>query len=383
MNLNKTVIHFLFLLMSLLSYVCAAKAAESKPVKISNTNFSHYLIKAGGGQASISVCDFNADGYQDIVIANYADNNIITYQGNGKGGLTEAGRFPVGENPTGMDVADINGDGNIDIAVANHETSYVTLLVGDGKGNFKPSPQSPFTINIKPHPHVVRLNDLDGDNKVDLIVDSRTNEGLLVLKGLANGSFKTPGKIINAGGDPYRGFAVRDFNGDGYLDLVTPNQRDIGIVSNTGKNNLSFSLNKLAQSESPFAVELAEMNGDGKVDLVIATNGRLITVIPGDGHGNFLKDKKIVITASSGAKQIAIGDINGDGIEDALVSNWSGKLIAILGSKTTIETVSFEHSKIPNPWGIALVDLNQDGQSDFIVADGDSNLVTVYVSQSK
>lgn len=393
MNPNKTVTHFLFFLMCLQGYVCAAKAAETKSigsesvesesVKIASATFSHYLVKAGEGQASISVSDFNADGNQDIIIANYSDDNIIAYQGNGKGGLTEAGRFPVGANPTGMDVADINGDDNIDIAVANHETSYVTLLFGDGKGSFKPAPQSPFTINIKPHPHVVRLNDLDGDNKVDLIVDSRDNEGLLVLKGLANGRFKTPGKIINAGGDPYRGFAVRDFNGDGYLDLATPNQRDIGIVSSTGKNDMSFSLNKLAQSESPFAVELAEMNGDGKVDLVIATNGRLITVIPGDGRGNFLGDKKTIITASSGAKQIAVGDINGDGIEDALVSNWSGNLIAILGGKTTFETFNFEHSSIPNPWGIALADLNRDGKSDFIVADGDSSLVAVYVSQSK
>ncbi|AOE49417.1 FG-GAP repeat domain-containing protein [Kangiella sediminilitoris] len=354
---------------------------SAKAVDIGSTAYSTFPLEVGSGQASMAVCDFNSDGYQDVIIANYTDNNIIAYQGNGKGKLIEVGRFPVGDSPSGISVSDINNDGNSDVAIANHETSYVTLLLGDGKGAFKKAQQSPFNIDIKPHPHEVRLSDIDGDNKVDLIVDSRTHEGLLVLKGLSNGSFQKPGKVINVGGDPYRGFAINDINGDEALDFVTPNQNHIGVVINNNSNDMTFSLKKLSQTGSPFAVELAEMNGDGNMDLVIATNGSLITVIPGDGNGNFLEEEKTEIQSSSGAKQIAIGDINADGIKDALVSNWSGQILAIFGSKTSIETISFEHSSIPNPWGIALADLNNDGKSDFIIADGDSKSAVVYVSQ--
>lgn len=373
---NKSVLKLSTFFLGFLSCI-----SQAETVDIGNMIFLPTLFNVGTGQPSISVCDFNSDGNKDVIIANYSDDNIVVYQGNGKGSLSELDRFPVGENPTGIAVSDINDDGNVDVAIANHETSYVTLLFGDGKGGFEKAPQSPFNIGIKPHPHAVQLKDLDGDSIEELIVDSRENEGLLVLKGLANGKFKTPGNIINAGGDPYRGFAVNDINGDGALDLVTPNQRDIGIIINSNSIKTSFSLTTLAQPKSPFAVELADLTGDSKLDLVVATNGTSLSVLPGDGRGNFQENNKTVINVALGAKQIAIGDINGDGIEDALISNWSGELLAIIGSKATLESYKFRHANIPNPWGVALTDLNKDGKSDFIIADGDSKLAVVYVSE--
>jgi len=367
--------------LSVLFFGLQSCISHAEKVDIGNITYSPKVFQVGAGQPSISVCDFNSDGNQDIIIANYSDNNIIVYQGDGKGNLLELNRIPVGENPTGITASDINEDGNLDIAIANHEKSYVTLLFGDGKGDFKKAPQSPFNIGIKPHPHAVQLKDLDGDHIAELIVDSRENEGLLVLKGLANGQFKTPGKIINTGGDPYRGFAVKDINADGALDLVTPNQRDIGIALNSSSKETTFTLTKLPLTESPFAVELADLTDDSKLDLLVATNGTSLSVFPGDGRGNFQENKKTVIKAISGAKQIAVGDINGDKIEDALISNWSGELLAIIGSKATLTNHKFKHASIPNPWAIALTDLNNDGKSDFIIADGDSNLAVVYVSQ--
>ena len=355
--------------------------SQAKPFKIEGVTFTPTLFSVGAGQPSVTVCDFNSDGNADVIVANYSDNNIGVYQGDGKGNLSETGRYPAGENPTGIAASDINDDGYIDIAVANHETSYITLLFGDGRGGFVKAPQSPFDIGSMPHPHAVQLKDLDGDNIEDLIVDSRENKGLLVLSGLANGKFKSPGYIIDAGGDPYRGFAVNDINDDGASDLVTPNKQDIGILINSDSNETPFSLSKLAQSESPFAVELADLNGDTKLDLVVATNGTSVSVIPGNGHGNFDAHRKTVLNVGSGAKQIAVGDINGDGIEDALVSSWSGELLAVIGSKAEVKSYKFSHASISNPWAVALTDLNNDGNSDIVIADGDSKSAVVYVSK--
>jgi len=74
------------------------------------------------------------------------------------------------------------------------------------------------------------------------------------------------------------------------LDIVTPNQDGIGVAINTSSNILSFTLKTLTPYESPFAVELTEMNGDDKIDLIVASYGNSITVIPGDGNGNFLEE---------------------------------------------------------------------------------------------
>jgi hypothetical protein len=368
----------LFFLINLLTFFYQAIANE-----IDITTYSHSLLNVGAGQPSISVCDFNSDGNLDVIVSNYSDNNIITFKGNGNGDLLEVGRFPVGENPTSIAVSDINDDENIDVAIANHETSFITLLFGDGKGNFKTTSHSVFKTDLSPHPHLVRLEDLDGDSKVDLIVDSRTHNGLRFYKGQANGRFESPSKLINTGGDPYRGFAINHINADELLDIVTPNQREIGIVTNTSSDKLSFTLKMLAPYDAPFAVELAEMNGDGKIDLIVASNDSSITIIPGDGDGNFREENKTEIKTATGAKQIAIGDINGDGLKDALVSNWSGELYAVFGGKAKIEASSFKLSSIPNPWGVALADLNEDGKSDLIIADGNTKLASVYISKKE
>jgi hypothetical protein len=368
----------LYFVIFLLSFVCQAK---TKVVAIGNLAFSQTLLNVGRGESMISAADFNSDSHQDILVSNYSDNNIVIYFGDGKGNLIEARSYSAGENPTDMSVADLNDDGYADVLIANHETSYLTLLNGDGQGGFKNSAQSPLKLPVKPHPHVVKLKDLDGDNKADLIVDNRTHNGLLVLKGLGDSKFNTTEQLINVGGDPYLGFAIGDINTDGKLDIVTPNQRDIGVLLNTSAKQFSYSLNKISPLEAPFAVELADMTADGKIDLLVASQGSMVTMIPGDGQGYFLTDRKTTIATSAGAKQIATGDINGDGIKDALVTHWSGDILVILGSKTSLETMSFKNINIPNPWGLVVVDLNEDGKSDFIIAGGDGTLAAVYISQ--
>nr|KJZ06859.1 alpha integrin [Pseudoalteromonas rubra] len=356
-------------------------SCSAETISILDTKYRTSTFQVGAGQPTILVHDLNSDDNPDLVFANTADNNVIAYLGDGAGGIHKSGTFDAGENPSGITASDLNRDGHADLVIANHETSYVTMLYGNGKGRFMPAPYSPINLNVKPHPHVVKLADLNGDSRTDLIVDSRTHKGVLVLKGLANGKFQTPGKVVRTGGDPYRGFAIKDINGDGYPDLVTPNQNNIGIATNAGTDNFAFSLHTLPQAISPFAVELADLNGDNKPDLIAANNGNAVTVFFGDGKGNFSVDTKATIQASSGAKQIVTGDINHDGIEDALISSWSGELLIIYSNQGKLKGTRFKHSSIQNPWGLALADLNKDGKSDIVIADGTSNKAVIYVSQ--
>lgn len=369
-------IFFCFVFLNISCTKCLAN-----DIKIGQHTFVERKFTVGAGQSEILVCDFNNDGAKDIIVTNQNDNNIITFKGYGDGSLTKVSHTSVGETPSDITATDFNNDRRLDLAIANHETDYVTFLIGDGKGQFRPAKNSPFRLNVNPHPHVVKLADLNDDGFDDLIVDSRDNDGLLVLKGLKEGAFSTTEQIISMGGDPYRGFAIGDINNDGKLDIVTPNAKSIGIALNQDPKNLNFDLMQLSQLDSPFSVSLADMNRDGNLDLIIASNGTSLSLIPGDGKGNFNIKEKIDFTATAGAKQITIGDINNDGIQDALISNWSGQLTVIFGSKKEISSFNFYSKAVPNPWAVKIADLNTDNIGDIIITDGNSKKAVVYISQ--
>lgn len=354
--------------------------AIASSISIDGTSYSKRVLTLLGGQQDIEACDVNADGNVDLIVANNKGNNITVFLGNGSGSLTKLGSFAAGDNPIDLDSADINGDGHVDVAIANHDTSYVTLMLGDGTGNFKA--MAPLHIGANPHAHAVRLEDLNADSKVDLLIDSRDNESILVLEGDGKGKFSKP-QQIHVGGAPYRGFAVGDLNADGSLDIVTPNQREIGIVLSTNTEKFEFDIDILALSEKPFSVEMGDLTGDGIEDLVVATNGASVSVYAGEESGYLSPNPISEIETATGAKQIAIGDINNDGISDALVSSWDGQALVILGGRNGLERhiLSYEHRY--SPWAVALADLNNDGKDDMIVADGVNNEAFVYVSNKQ
>ena len=351
-------------------------------VDVGGTSFEKRDFSLGEGQPALSVFDFNHDNHVDLIVANYNENTLSIFQGDGKGRLTLHSKIPSGENPTGIDTQDINNDGHMDIVVANHETSYITVLLGDGKGSFKKPNKTPLETDLVPHPHVVRLVDLNYDEHIDLLVDSRDDNGLRLYKGLGNGHFSPKSELIKTGGDPYRGFAIGDLNRDKRIDIVTPNQRDIGIVLAGVANGESFSVKHLPQKDSPFSVELADVNNDDKLDIIVASNTAM-SMLPGDGDGTFPVKRTQNIGTFSGAKQIAIGDLNGDGIDDAMISVWAGKVYFVLGGDKKLGITHFKPNDLANPWGIVMADFNEDGKDDFVIADGNSNKAAIYLSVNK
>lgn len=353
---------------------------QSQTINIGNAAFSKQEFKVGKGESSIAIDDFNADKHLDIVVTNLIEENALVFLGNGQGHLTQIGNISAGKSPTSVTTSDINDDGFVDMIIANHETSYITILNGDGHGNFTTAKNSPYAINVNPHPHVVLLKDINGDKKTDLIVDNRSTNSLLVLLGMGNNKFEKNSLLIDVGGDPYRGFEIADINNDNLLDIVTPNTNDVSILLNTKSNDFFFD-KKSIKTESPFSVKLADINGDEKIDLIVASSGNSVTVILGDGHGNFLETQKTVFNMGQGAKQIAVGDINGDGIKDVFVSSWNNGLMVILGGEKNFETVKIDLQNIPNPWGIELADMNEDGKEDLLITDGSNDSLVLFLSQ--
>jgi hypothetical protein len=356
-------------------------ACQAAAVQVGEVNFTRRDLTVGEDPADVAIADLDNDGHQDLVVA-HRGGFITVFRGDGSGGLLEAGRFPAGENPTGLTLADLDRNGAVDAVIANHETHYLTILLGDGTGAFSPASHSPLRIDVSPHPHTVRAEDLDSDGWLDLAVDDRDGEGVLILRGTGGGSFESPGTLVPVGGDPYRGMAIGDINGDGRPDIVTPNPREVGVLVHSAAGPIEFDKGQPVSGTIPFAVELADLNGDSRLDLIAASgeSSALVQVYWGDGQGRFRETDDSPFRCAEGAKQIASGDFNGDGIADAAVTCYrSADVLLLLGGPGELHPLTVRAGE--HPWAIATVDLNEDGADDLVIADDTNPRLTVYVSR--
>lgn len=365
---------------------CQAKAIpvsqQADTVRIGGVAFLPQRLTVGESPSAVAAADVDKDGHLDLVVANAQGLHVL--RGDGQGRMASLGHVAAGEQPADLAFADLDRNGTLDIVVANHETDYLTLLLGDGKGGFRAAPNSPLRIAVRPHPHAVRARDLDGDGNVDLVVDHRAGEGLLILRGTGGGAFESPGMLVRVGGDPYRGMALGDINGDGQFDLVTPNPSEVGVLLGRNAGRLEFSRAPSVAAADPFAVELGDLNGDGRLDLIAAggEQSSLVHLFWGDGQGGFRPAAGSPFQLAAGGKKIAIRDLNGDGVQDAAITSFqSSEVLVLIGGSDTVHTARPTGGK--NPWGVAAADLNEDGKDDLVIVDSANPDATVYLSRSR
>ena len=357
--------------------------AETKPQPADG--FTRVVIPTGHHPGSIAVADVNHDGKPDIIVANTEDETVSVLLGDGKGHFTPApgSPFACGKAPNDIAVADMNGDGNFDLIIANTGTPYITILLGDSKGGFAPSPHSPFTTESYPHVHGVVAADFMGNGKPAVITDSWGNDQILMIPGDGHGNLIPPGKLFNTGKRPYERLRSADFNGDGKPDVVTTDLESnaVTILLGDGKGGLIEAAGSpFAAGDAPWSVAIGDINGDGKLDLAILPyepdvrepKDVGVTVLLGDGNGGFAKMRgsPFSLEGCRGPDSVAIGDVNGDGLTDIVVScAQNHRVMVYLGTKGggfQISTLD-----VQTGWsGLAVADVLGDGKKEIIVSNG-------------
>ena len=288
----------------------------------------------GPGAWSVAVADVNGDGKPDLIVANEG-GTVGVLLGNGDGTFQPAVTYPTGNSPYCVAVADVNGDGNPDLLVVNWWDNDVAVLLGNGNGTFRAAVTYGSGGSATDS---VAVADVNGDGKPDLLVGNlynaqdETHGGVGVLLGNGDGTFQ-PAVPYSSGGFQLWGVAVADVNGDGKLDLLTANavacnscQGDgaVGVLLGNGDGTFQPAVLYDSGGGTAMSIAVADVNGDGKPDLAVANyGGPVVGVLVGNGDGTF----RAPLSYGTGGQysySVAAADVNGDGKPDLVVASWTG-----------------------------------------------------------
>ena len=362
----------------------------------------------GSGPTSVTAADVNGDGKPDLIVTNGNDNTVSVLLNTTAPGATTPSfaaqqTFATGSFPNSVTVADINGDGKPDLIVANENDNTVSVLLNTtAPGAAKPSFAAQQTFATGSEPFLVTAADVNGDGKPDLIVANNNGNTVSVLlnttlPGAAAPSFATQQTF--AGGNGPVSVTAADVNGDGKPDLIVANQNDntVSVLLNTtapGAATPSFTAQQIfATGNLPAAVTAADVNGDGKPDLIVANESAstvsvLLNTTPApatkfDAHSFAPRQ-----TFATGNFPISVtaADVNGDGKPDLVVANENDNTASVLLNTTLpgAVTSSFAAQKTfatgTSPLSVTAADVNGDGKPDLIVANQSDNTVSVLLN---
>jgi len=298
---------------------------------------------------SVAVADLNGDGKPDIVVGNNP-GLIGVLLGNGDGTFARAQSYSSGGYYTdSVAIADLNGDGKPDLIVNNGCVSFsdcskgsIGILLGNGNGTFQAA------ITYSPSgffPGPVVTADVNNDGRPDILVTVCTAQangaceraGVAVLLGNGDGTFRKP--FLQDVGFPSGSLTVADVNGDGKPDLViitcvfSPScSGGVGVLLGNGDGTFQQA-SYFSVATGAGSVVAADVNGDGKLDLVISTscpkcaygyNGA-VGVLLGNGDGTF-QPAGSYSAGGDRAGEVAVADLNGDGKPDIVVGTCAADL---------------------------------------------------------
>jgi len=302
---------------------------------------------------SLSLQDVNGDGQLDIVAVGDYDTGggvgpfiiksaVLLGNGNGTFGaatyttLHSSGAFDDGF--TSATYGDVNGDGKLDIitSITDGGTGGQDYLValGTGTGSFTPQ-TAVATNNLE---RGLKLYDLNGDGKLDLISADSSSGNVNVRYGNGNGTFQTAASY--SAGNGATAVAVGDLNHDGIYDLVVgASAGTLNVLLGNSNGTFQSKVSYTAASSSPNQVILADLNNDGNLDVVTDKQTFL-----GNSDGTFAAGVTRTTATrslpySSDTQLVASGDANGDGVVDVIQLDSDNKVHAELQSTASSDTI--------------------------------------------
>ncbi|MCU0962013.1 MAG: FG-GAP-like repeat-containing protein [Pirellulaceae bacterium] len=355
------------------------------------TASNQYLQSDG---MTIDLDDFDADGDLDaLALTHSASGYGDLWLNDGFGRFQASGRGAqfIGAATTtgGQALGDVDGDGDADAVLANLTPGWfgrTMLLINEGAGVIG---WSNATSNYLGHSGQelwsTSMADLDRDGDLDIFFGGSAEEASLVWFNDGQGRFIPGGPRPGRPDLSQLKANLGDLDGDGDLDAVVWYVGGFGYPTywnvwlNDGHGRFADSGQERVLVREQHRITLGDVDGDGDLDAIVVGGGWHTTsneIWLNDGLGNFTKTSAVLGTALDGTKDIALGDIDGDGDLDAFLANSETAIID--DSRNTIwlndgqgnfsdsgQRLGHTHDACDR---VRLADMDEDGDLDAVVA---------------